>query len=207
MSSAITNRPWLFACFSAALTASPLVVIRMPLSPREIALSIAVIWVWVSPSLVPAATVRSTLSLAAAALASFCMDTKYGLDSVLRISETPTFLPVDPPPAAAAPPALVGAAARRGRRRRGTAALVGAAAAEVEDALEPLDEPQAASASAAVAAMAAAPARRVVLCRRVEAGVPDVIPMVAFSLAGSVQDRDNVVSTESAPFGTIRVNR
>src|SRR4051794_38640699 len=157
VSRAMTNRPLVFACFRAALTASPLVVIRMPLSPREMALSIAVICVWVSPSLVPAATVRSTLSLAAAALASFCMDTKYGLDSVMRMSETPTFLPVDPPPVAAAAPPLVGAAAPAAEVAA-AAALAGAAAADVEDAVEPLDDPQAASASAAVVAMAAAPA-------------------------------------------------
>src|SRR6185312_13970155 len=96
VSRAITNSPAFLAWFSAALTASPLVVIRMPLSPREIALSIALIWVWVSPSLVQAATVRETLSLAAAVFASFSMLTKYGLVSVLRISDTPTFEPPAP---------------------------------------------------------------------------------------------------------------
>ena len=48
----------------------------MPLSPREIALSIALIWVCVSPSSLPAATVRLTLSFAASAFASFSIDTK-----------------------------------------------------------------------------------------------------------------------------------
>jgi hypothetical protein len=48
----------------------------MPLSPREIALSIALIWVWVSPSSLPAATVRLTLSVAASVLASFSIETK-----------------------------------------------------------------------------------------------------------------------------------
>src|SRR3954452_2169047 len=67
VSSAMTKMPAFFAWFSAALTASPFVVIRMPLSPREIALSIAVIWLCVSPSCFPAATVRLTLSFAAAA--------------------------------------------------------------------------------------------------------------------------------------------
>jgi hypothetical protein len=98
VSSAMTNRPACLAWLRAALTASPLVVIRMPLSPREIALSIALIWVCVSPSLVPAATVRLTLSLAAAALASFSMLTKYGLVSVLRMRETPTLAPPPDPP-------------------------------------------------------------------------------------------------------------
>ena len=79
----------------------------MPLSWREIASSMAEIWVWVSPSCLPAATVRLTLSLLAAVLASFDIDTKYGLDSVLRISVTPTFLPVE----AAPPDVLVPAAA------------------------------------------------------------------------------------------------
>jgi hypothetical protein len=65
VSRAMTNMPACLAWFSAALTASPLVVIRIPLSPREIALSIAAICVWVSPSLLPAATVRFTLSFAA----------------------------------------------------------------------------------------------------------------------------------------------
>src|SRR6202048_1200538 len=97
VSRAITNSPPCLAWLSAALTASPFVVIRMPLSPREIALSIALIWVWVTPSLLPAATVRVTLSLAAAVLASFSMDTKYGFVSVLRISDTPTGDPVLPP--------------------------------------------------------------------------------------------------------------
>src|SRR5207244_2282071 len=82
----------------------PLIVIRMPLSPREIALSIAAIWVCVSPSVLPAATVRSTLFWPAAVLASFSIETKYGLDSVFRISATPTFFPPPPPPL---PPALL----------------------------------------------------------------------------------------------------
>src|SRR5581483_8779533 len=141
VSSAMTNRPACLAWLSAALTASPLVVIRMPLSPRAIALSVAVIWLWVSPSLVPAATVRFTLSLAAAVLASFSMLTKYGLVSVLRISETPTAEPEpepEPPEpaevlpeeelqaarAATAHNAVAAAAARVRRLRRGAWVLV-----------------------------------------------------------------------------------
>ena len=88
------EQPGLLGLLSAALTASPLGVIRMPLSPRAMAFSMAVIWAWVSPSCLPAATVSLTLSFFAAASAPFCMDTKYGLVSVLRISETPTVLPV-----------------------------------------------------------------------------------------------------------------
>src|SRR5579859_5627028 len=90
VSSAMTYRPACRAWFSAALTALPFSVIRIPLSPRDIALSIALICVWVSPSEVPAATVSFTPSFAAAALASLSIDTKYGLLSVLRTSVTPT---------------------------------------------------------------------------------------------------------------------
>src|SRR5438445_1048159 len=103
VSSAITNGPACSACLSAELTASPFVVIKMPLSPREIAFSIAVIWVWVSPSLVPAATVRLTLSFAAAVLASLSIDTKYGFVRVFRISDTPTDEPEPEPPEAPEP--------------------------------------------------------------------------------------------------------
>src|SRR6185437_12265801 len=141
VSSAMTNRPACLAWLSAALTASSFVVIRIPLSPREIALSIALIWLCVSPSLLPAATVRFTLSLAAAVLASFSMLTKYGFVKVLRISETPTFEPPpepEPPEPLAAPleeelqaasaatahSAVPAAAARARRLRRGAGVLV-----------------------------------------------------------------------------------
>src|SRR5262245_37941502 len=87
--------PAFLAFSSSVLTALPLIVIRMPLSPREMALSIALIWVWVSPSDLPAATVRDTSSLAASFFASFSIDTKYGLLSVLRINDTPV-LPDEP---------------------------------------------------------------------------------------------------------------
>src|SRR3954452_12987963 len=143
VSSAMTNRPAFFAWLSALLTASPLVVIKMPLSPREMALSMAEICAWVSPSVVPAATVRLTLSFAAADLASLAIDTKYGLLSVFRINETPTFLPVDPPDAAADAAPLVAAPPLA------AAALVAPPAAEVAPpdpaapAEEPLLEPQA----------------------------------------------------------------
>src|SRR5580698_5704002 len=94
VSSAITNSPAFSACCSAVFTALPLVVMRMPLSPSEIALSIAVIWVCVSPSELPAATVSLTPSLAASASASFFIVTKYGLVSVLRMRDTPTVWPL-----------------------------------------------------------------------------------------------------------------
>src|SRR6202035_1366519 len=94
VSSAITNSPAFSACCSAAFTALPLVVMRMPLSPSEIALSIAVIWVCVSPSELPAATVSLTPSLAASASASFFIVTKYGLVRVLRMRDTPTVWPL-----------------------------------------------------------------------------------------------------------------
>ncbi len=76
VSSAMMNSPACFAFCSSVFTASPLMVMRMPLSPREMALSMALIWLWVSPSDLPAATVRLTLSFAASVLASFSIETK-----------------------------------------------------------------------------------------------------------------------------------
>src|SRR5579863_1337537 len=142
VSSAITNRPAFSACPSAVFTALPLVVMRMPLSPSEIALSIAVIWVCVSPSELPAATVSLTPSLAAAASASLFIVTKYGLVRVLRIRDTPTVWPLADadPLEAGVPEAPV-------------------AAAELEE-LEELEELQAASAAIAQRAVAAYIARR-----------------------------------------------
>src|SRR5919112_278373 len=125
VSSAIVYRPALRAFPSAELTALPLGVMTMPWSPAAIALSIALIWVDVSPSVLPAETFRST----PLALASFCafafIETKYGLENVLRISATLTCLPLAPlpellEPQAATPtdaPATTATAARRRRRR------------------------------------------------------------------------------------------
>jgi len=48
----------------------------IPASPAEIALSIALIWVAVSPSVVPAETLRSTPRAAASAYALFSIHTK-----------------------------------------------------------------------------------------------------------------------------------
>ena len=76
VSSAITYSPAWRALASSVFTALPFSVIRMPLSPREMALSMALIWVCVSPSSLPAATVRLTLAFAAAVFASFSIDTK-----------------------------------------------------------------------------------------------------------------------------------
>src|SRR5664279_3714724 len=90
----MTLIPCCLAWRSEALTASAFVRIRMPLSPREMAFWTALIWLCVSPSCLPAATVRDTLSFFAAAAASLCIWTKYGLVRVLRISVTPTRLPV-----------------------------------------------------------------------------------------------------------------
>ncbi len=48
----------------------------MPLSPRAIAVSMALIWDWVSPSAWPAATDRCAPLLLAAFCAACFMDTK-----------------------------------------------------------------------------------------------------------------------------------
>ncbi|VXC29086.1 exported hypothetical protein [Arthrobacter sp. 9V] len=107
VSRAMTNRPASFAFFSASTTEGPLGVIRMPLSPLEIAFSMAWIWVSSSPSALPAASLRSTPSASAAFFAPSCMETKNGLEVVLTISETPIFSSappldegVEPPPQA-----------------------------------------------------------------------------------------------------------
>ena len=80
----------------AALTPVLIGVMRMPLSPRAMASSIAVIWPWSSPSCLPEATVSLTLFFAASALAPSCMATKNGLVESLVMRATPT---------AASPPA------------------------------------------------------------------------------------------------------
>ena len=66
----------------------PFGVMMMPASPAAIALSMALICVLVSPSLCPAETVSFTPSLAASALALFCIEMKYGLVKFFRISAT-----------------------------------------------------------------------------------------------------------------------
>ncbi len=108
VSRAMTNRPASLAFFSASTTEGPLGVIRMPLSPLEMAFSMAWIWVSSSPSALPAASFRSTPSAAAAFLAPSCMETKNGLVVVFTIRDTPTFsadglpeLAVEVPPQAA----------------------------------------------------------------------------------------------------------
>src|SRR4051794_6795989 len=104
VSRAITNRPACRAFAISLFTAEPFGVIRMPLSPREIAFSIAWIWVSVSPSFLPAARVSLTLFFLASDLAAVSIATKYGLLVVLTMRLTPTssFGPtvVPPPPPA-----------------------------------------------------------------------------------------------------------
>ena len=109
----MTYRPASRAFLIAALTPVDIGVIRMPLSPRAMASSMAVIWPWSSPSCLPEATVRSTFCLAASSFAPFCMATKNGLDESLVMRATPIFsvAPAEPPeplssePQAAAPSA------------------------------------------------------------------------------------------------------
>src|SRR5215475_13693161 len=103
----------------------------MPLSPAAMALSMAVICDEVSPSVVPAETVRLTPFLDASAFALFSIETKYGFENVLRMSAAltapgfvdPPVLPPEPPEplephaatATAAPRAQVAAPSRRYR--------------------------------------------------------------------------------------------
>ena len=89
------------------MTPAPAGVIRMPLSPRATAASMAVTWVSVSPSALPAAVVIATLFLPAA-LAPSCMAMKNGLVLVLVIRVTAISSP--PPPSLRWP--RQGAAAR-----------------------------------------------------------------------------------------------
>jgi len=78
-------------------------VMRIPLSPLAMELSIAEIWPASSPSSLPEATVRLTLpALSANSFAPFCMATKNGFDESLVMSATPT---LSPPPGA--PPPLL----------------------------------------------------------------------------------------------------
>ena len=67
VSSAITYRPASRALLIASSTPGPFGVIRIPLSPRAMASSMAVIWVSSSPSSLPAARVRLTPASFAAA--------------------------------------------------------------------------------------------------------------------------------------------
>ena len=60
----------------AGFTALPFGVMMMPASPAEMALSMALICVVVSPSCEPAETVSFTPSLAASALALFSIEMK-----------------------------------------------------------------------------------------------------------------------------------
>jgi hypothetical protein len=99
------------------------------------------------------------LSFAAAAFASFSIETKYGLVKVLRISETPTGFPVEPAAGLDAAAELDAAAGVEAAAEVAAPAEVAAAVGvEVEVDFD-FDELQAASVSAHTARPAAA-ARR-----------------------------------------------
>ncbi len=130
VSSAMTKRPASRAFWIASRTEGPLIVMRMPLSPFEMAFSMAWICVSSSPSALPAASVRSMPSFAAASFAPSSIATKKGFVVVFTMSETPTSpeppLPPDPDPPLeleqpASPPAAMRAAEPRAmvRTRRG----------------------------------------------------------------------------------------
>src|SRR5437867_2041511 len=70
----------------------------MPLTPRATMFSIAVTWLWLSPSNLPAALTSVAPSCLAAACADCFIFTKNGFVSVLVIRPTCTFPPDDPPP-------------------------------------------------------------------------------------------------------------
>ena len=82
----------------------------MPLSPFEMAFSIAVIWLAVSPSSLPAAVVRVMPSFLADSSAPLAMATKKGFVEVLVIKVTPIAPPGEPAaapePAGEEPPPL-----------------------------------------------------------------------------------------------------
>ena len=117
VSSAITNRPACLAWLELALTALPLVVIRMPLSPREIALSIAVIWVWVSPSGLPAATRQVDIVLARRGLSVLLHRHEVRVGQGLQNQRDTDLLPA-PSPAAGGTAATAATRIRRRRTRR-----------------------------------------------------------------------------------------
>jgi hypothetical protein len=96
--------------------------------------------------------------LAAAAFASFSIETKYGFVNVLRISETPTGLPVEPAAGLEAAAELDAAAGVEAAAEVEAPADVAAVGVEVEVDFD-FDELQAASVSAHTARTAAA-ARR-----------------------------------------------
>ena len=79
-------------------------VIRMPFAPLVTMFSIAVIWVWTSVSVLPAALVSSALFAPAASCAASFIFTKNGFDSVLVIRPTWTFSPLSPPEDPLVPP-------------------------------------------------------------------------------------------------------
>ena len=112
-----------------------------PLSPAAIALSIAVIWEDVSPSVVPAETLSPTPLAAASFLAASSIHTKYGFENVFRTSATFTLFP----------PELDEA---------GAAVALELDAPEAAELLELALEPHAATVNAAAAASPARARRR-----------------------------------------------
>lgn len=94
VSRAMTKRPASRAFWMASTTEGPFGVIRMPLSPFEIAFSMAWIWVSSSPSSLPAASVRFTPAEVAASLAPSSIATKKGFVVVLTMRVTPTPSPL-----------------------------------------------------------------------------------------------------------------
>src|SRR5215216_3137844 len=91
--------PWLRAVSIASFTPGPFGVIKMPLSPRATAASMALTCPSSSPSLAPAALVRVTPFFAAASSAPFCMEIQNGLLLSLVIKVT-AISPPPPPPLA-----------------------------------------------------------------------------------------------------------
>src|SRR2546427_9146376 len=97
VSRAITNRPASRAFLIAGLTSGPDGVMRMPLSPFEIAFSMAATWLAVSPSSLPAADVSVMPSLSADSLAPLAIATKNGFVEVFVIRVTPIAPPAAEP--------------------------------------------------------------------------------------------------------------
>src|ERR1700759_4681924 len=106
VSSVITLTPWLRAFWTTGTIAVVLLgTSRMPLAPAATMLLIAVTWLALSPSYLPAAVISFTPSLDAAFWAPSFIFTKNGLVSVLVIRPiVMSPLPERPPPPEAPPP-------------------------------------------------------------------------------------------------------
>src|SRR4029453_10526097 len=90
--------PWLLAFSIASLTPGPFGAIKMPLSPRATAASMALTCPSSSPSLAPAALVSVTPFLEAAFSAPCCIEIQNGLLLSLVIKVTAISPPPPPPP-------------------------------------------------------------------------------------------------------------